>query len=285
MASLYTSWLTLMRDVQTGGSALRPCIKASGPGGDSNVIDGQPNCLGAVSNVVPGNTHHDQLPGDPSWMVAFPLVYSLQHRYLGDARLASELYPNIRSYTDFLQRTGHGGLVTFSQFGDWLQPGRVKSLAIISEMSSAFNHLQTLRIVRDSANALGHAADATRYGDSFDKLRKLFHARYFDVATRVYGNGQQSAFVYALYLGATPPELEAEMFGKLLSLIYSSAQPPDHNTSASQQCSATPCIDTGIIATKWLMELLSLKGRTDVGLELAFGSEYPSWGFMALQNS
>ena len=33
------------------------------------------------------------------------------------------------------------------------------------------------------------------------------------------------------------------------------------------------------------MELLSLHGRTDLGLDLVFKSEYPSWGYMAWMNS
>lgn len=40
-----------------------------------------------------------------------------------------------------------------------------------------------------------------------------------------------------------------------------------------------------ILATKWLMETLSLFGRTDVGLDLAFQTSYPSWGYMASMNS
>ena len=53
----------------------------------------------------------------------------------------------------------------------------------------------------------------------------------------------------------------------------------------TQQCGTPPCIDTGILATKWLMELLSIRGRTDVGLDLAFQTDYPSWGYMARMNS
>eukprot|EP01051_Picozoa_sp_SAG22_P006410 SAG22_NODE_419_length_10742_cov_2.786902_5_plen_66_part_00 len=33
------------------------------------------------------------------------------------------------------------------------------------------------------------------------------------------------------------------------------------------------------------MELLSLHGRTDVGLDLVFKSEYPSWGYMSMMNA
>ena len=28
-----------------------------------------------------------------------------------------------------------------------------------------------------------------------------------------------------------------------------------------------------------MMELLSIRGRTDVGLDLAFQTDYPSWGY------
>ena len=65
------------------------------------------------------------------------------------------------------------------------------------------------------------------------------------------------------------------MFAKLLASINTVSQPPDHMTNQTQQCGKPPCIDTGILATKWFMELLSLRGRTDVGLDLAFQTDYP----------
>jgi hypothetical protein len=33
------------------------------------------------------------------------------------------------------------------------------------------------------------------------------------------------------------------------------------------------------------MELLSERGRTDVGIDLLFKTDYPSWGYMAAQNA
>ena len=58
-----------------------------------------------------------------------------------------------------------------------------------------------------------------------------------------------------------PADLDTAVFGQLLGLINRTPQPPDHITNASQQCGTPPCLDTGIIATKWLMELLSLRGH------------------------
>ena len=61
--SLYSSWLTSMRDVQTEPGA--NCVAAVGSAGDTNVVNGVPNCSGSVAEIVPGSTP-SFLPGDPS---------------------------------------------------------------------------------------------------------------------------------------------------------------------------------------------------------------------------
>ncbi len=98
--------------------------------GDSNIdmATGQPDCYGAVGDLTPGRTPArldsttfgwgignillrvfsfiwyifacficwSRLPGDPSWMFAYPLVYTFQFRYAGDYRLARTLYPGLK---------------------------------------------------------------------------------------------------------------------------------------------------------------------------------------------
>jgi alpha-L-rhamnosidase len=80
---------------------------------------------------------------------------------------------------------------------------------------------------------------------------------------------------YALYLGAVPAENEPAVLQLLLDAIH----------KGTTECDSTPCVDTGILATKWLMELLSIKGHTDIALDLAFKTDFPSWGYMARQNA
>lgn len=55
-------------------------------------------------------------------MFAYPLVFSYQHRYMADTRLAATLYAGIKGYADFLKRMGDAGktgLVTWKKYGDW----------------------------------------------------------------------------------------------------------------------------------------------------------------------
>eukprot|EP00040_Diaphanoeca_grandis_P012333 m.62571 g.62571 ORF g.62571 m.62571 type:complete len:1144 (-) comp23173_c0_seq2:336-3767(-) len=275
MPSLYTSWLTSMRDVQTEPSAT--CATAVGVQGDTNIVDGKPVCTGAVGDLTPGHTPAG-LPGDPSWMFAYPLVFSYQYRYFGDKRLVQTLWGGIQSYTDFLvgmASRGKSGLVSWKKYGDWLEPGKVPSLDIIGEMSSSFNYGQTLRIVCNVASSLDDTVASSKYSPVLANVLQAFHKTYWNNVTQTYGDGTQAALVYALYLGAVPANLDATVFAKLIALIY----------KGTSQCDSTPCLDTGILATKWLMELLSERGRTDVGLDLAFKTDYPSWGYMARENA
>ena len=170
-----------------------------------------------------------------------------------------------------------------------LQPGRVASAGVISQMSSSFSYVQALRIARDSAVALGFVADARRFNDVYTNVTMIFGERYWDASHNTYGNGQQAALVYALYLGSVPVAREEAMLEQLIELIQNATAQPSGEfhfpANKTHQCDQTPCLDTGILSTKWMMELLSIKGRTDVGLDLVLTTAFPSWGFMAAMNS
>lgn len=265
-----------MQDVQNDRAA--GCKVVSGPQGDNNLdANGMPNCSGAVGIITPGVSPLStlqSLPGEASWSVAYPLLFSLQHRYMADIDLARKMFPGVLKYVSYLDWVARNstvsGLVSFVQFGDWLSPRPSK---IVDEMSSAFNHAQAIRIVRDTAMALDeddHAV-AQRYDKAYADAQRGFHSAYFRNGT--YGNGEQAALVYALYLDSMPTKALSEVV--LAQLLDSIQSDP----------ACRPCLLTGILSTKWLMETLSLYGRTDVALSLALKTERPSWGHMMVMNA
>ena len=81
-------------------------------------------------------------------------------------------------------------------------------------MGTGFNFGQTLRIVRDTAKALGRSQDASVYGAAYAKIQRLYHEQYFNASIGTYGNGQQTALVYALYLGAVPAANVPKIFAQ-----------------------------------------------------------------------
>ena len=152
------------------------------------------------------------------------------------------------------------------EFGDWLSAAPSKT---VDEMSSAFNHAQAIRMARDMAIALGESSAVT-YTTAYQNAQQGFHELYWRNST--YGSGEQAALALALYLGAPPAAQVHVVLSQLLRTI-----------EGDEQC--RPCLATGILSTKWLLETLSLYGRTDVGLSLALKTVSPSWGHMVLMNS
>eukprot|EP00912_Choanoflagellata_sp_UC4_P001823 UC4_evm1s1169 len=145
-------------------------------------------------------------------------------------------------------------------------------------MSSSFNFAGTLRIARNTAMYLEgrNSSDFHKYSDLYQKARASFYDAYWDKNKETIGDGSQSALVYCLYINCTASKKEDDaMFEQLLKLI----------ATGTKKCDSAPCLDTGILATKWIMELLSLRGRTDIGLDLALKTDFPSWGYMARMNA
>ena len=262
MQAFYRSWLRTIADSQASAAALKDCAA------DSPIF---PDCDGADTDTSPhvpglfGNR-----PADPSWGSALDIIYDLLLRYYADFDAARAFYPSLTAYADYLLRIADktGGLVTFHWYGDWLQPNQVPSLDYVSEQTSAFNFLRTLRVAINAAAVLGEAEDAERYTARYTAAAAAYNAAYFNVSgSGCYGTGRQNENVYAGYLEIVPG-------GSDLAGFVARCLVPAIVANASH-------VDTGIVSTKYLMPLLSRAGRSDLALQLALNEDFPSWAAMA----
>jgi alpha-L-rhamnosidase len=115
------------------------------------------------------------------------------------------------------------------------------------------------------AETMGYDAEIKTYKALADKIKTAFHKKYFDPETKSYANGTQTANLLPLYLDIVPKEEIGSVFGNLRSdILYK------NNTH----------LTTGIIGTKYLMEVLTKFHASDLAYELATQTSYPSWGYM-----
>eukprot|EP00927_Polykrikos_kofoidii_P028198 TRINITY_DN24650_c0_g2_i1.p1 TRINITY_DN24650_c0_g2~~TRINITY_DN24650_c0_g2_i1.p1 ORF type:complete len:1139 (+),score=129.46 TRINITY_DN24650_c0_g2_i1:60-3476(+) len=265
MHSFYSNWLRTMDDVQNVYEFEKDCKAGAWQDCNGTVADTVPHMPGLFGNR----------PADPSWGVARLIIYENTVNYYGDLGLAQHLYESSRRFVDWHLRAAdvdasRVGLVTYHYYGDWLQPGRVASKEQISQMASSFNFLLGLRIMRDVASLLGKTQDSEHFNDELKRRRGSFHWHYFNRTTGTYADGSQAALVFALYIEAPPnATVRQQTFMQLLKAISDAG---DH-------------VSTGILSTKWLMELLSSYGRSDVAMKLLLQTEDPSWGFMLANNA
>jgi alpha-L-rhamnosidase len=199
-------------------------------------------------------------PADPAWGTAYPLIAWYMYRYYGDRRILEDHYDGIRKYVEFLRSKAEAGLLKYSYYGDWVAVEKCPGAIV-----SSFYYYYDVKILADMARVLGKAADAAAYDKLAGEIKAAFHKEYFNAKTGDYGDGTQAANTLALFLDIAPEEARGRAWDRLFDdIVYK------HGSH----------LTTGIIGTKYIMELLTRTGVADLAYDIATKTDYPSWGYM-----
>jgi alpha-L-rhamnosidase len=213
---------------------------------------------GAVTDTVPHIW--GQRPADPAWGTAYPLLCWYMYRFYGDKSLLAAQYDGVKEYVEFLRSKAKNDLLDFSYYGDWVAIEKTPG-----ELVSSFYYYYDVIILVKIAEALGYDAEIKTYKALAEKIKTAFHKEYFDTETKNYANGTQTANLLPLYLDIVPEKEVGSVFGNLRrDILYK------NNTH----------LTTGIIGTKYLMEVLTKFQSSNLAYELATQTSYPSWGYM-----
>ncbi|MBU1187109.1 MAG: family 78 glycoside hydrolase catalytic domain, partial [Acidobacteria bacterium] len=204
-------------------------------------------------------------PADPAWGTAYPLLCWYLYRMYGDTAVLEDHYEGLKKYVDFLRSASKDDLLQFSHYGDWVSIEKTPG-GLVSSFYYAYN----LDLLAKIAGVLKKSSDAKSYGQFAEKARNAFHQRYYDEAAVGYGSNTQTANVLALFLGGMTDGQRGGAMGNLVNdILYRN---DTHLT-------------TGIIGTKYLMDVLHAFGRNTLAYELASQTTYPSWGYMIVSGA
>jgi len=199
-------------------------------------------------------------PADPAWGTAYPLIAWYMYQYYGDKRILEEHYPGLKLYVEFLRSRTEKGLLKYSYYGDWVAVEKTPGSIV-----SSFYYYYDVKVLSDIAKVLGNEAEANSYGRLAEEIKAAFHAEYFDPKTGGYATNSQTSNALALFLELAPKEARGSAWQNLFeSLAY-------WNNSH---------LTTGIIGTKYVMEVLTRFGNSDLAYDIAAQTTYPSWGYM-----
>lgn len=213
---------------------------------------------GRVTDTVPHIW--GQRPADPAWGTAYPLLCWYMYQYYGDRRILEQHYDGVKNYVEFLRSRAEDGLVKYSYYGDWVAVEKTPGSIV-----SSFYYYYDVKILAEMAAVLGKDKDEKAYSQLAEQIKQAFNKQYFDPQTKNYANGTQTANTLPLFLDIAPDSERGSVFGNLFQdIIYK------HDTH----------LTTGIIGTKYLMELLTRFGASDLAYDLAVQTTYPSWGYM-----
>ena len=201
-------------------------------------------------------------PADPAWGTAYPLICWYMYQYYGDTRVLEEHYDGLKKYVEFLRSTAENGVLKWFNYGDWVAIEKCPGA-----LTSTFYYYYDARIMADAARLIGKTADAALYDKLAAEIRAAFNREFYDPKTGNYGDGTQAANTFALFLDI-PTEKQGGAWGRLFDdIVYK------HDSH----------LTTGIFGTKYIMELLTRTGNSDLAYDIACKTDFPSWGYM-IQN-
>ena len=225
------------------------------------------------------------------WSDAVVIVPWVLYQRYGDARPLRENYPAMTRWVEHQMREAGAALPqrladqelapeqearqrllwnTGFHFGDWLAPSTLLDAPMpeavmiapqrTGELVAAMFHAHSLQLVAEIAAILGHADDATRYRDRFERVRAAFAQEY------VGPHGQlpvdmQGLYVVALAFGLVPDDRRAAALEHLIALIHEN---DDH-------------LDTGFVSVPYLLDVLWEGGERDLARRLLRQDTVPSW--------
>lgn len=200
-------------------------------------------------------------PGDPQWAGAYLFIAWDMYRHTGAKHLLEQHYEGMKRYVEMLRReAGEACILTRNNYGDWVAVVETPKDLI----STGTYYLSVKRLV-DIAQVLGKRDDEQEYRALCERIARAFNARFWNAEIGQYGNGSQFSNIFPLYLGIVPEEHRQKVLENVV-----------HDITVNHKGH----LSTGFIGTRYLLDTLTMYGRSDVAYLVASQDTYPSWGYM-----
>ncbi|MGB8959699.1 MAG: family 78 glycoside hydrolase catalytic domain [Candidatus Aminicenantales bacterium] len=217
-------------------------------------------------------------PADPAWSSAYATLVELLWEHYGDRRVIAIHYASLKRYIDFLGRNADGNIIrTLGKYGDWCPPGGIVPKKTPVDLTSTWYYYHDVLILARLAAVLGRGEEVQEYRRLAESIKTSFNAAYLGeaqyAAIRVspvdtYPN--QTSNVLPLYLDMVPAGRKDKVVASLVQSVV-----------RQQDCH----VDTGILGTRYLLDVLTANGQEETAWRVATQKSYPGWGYMLAEDA
>jgi alpha-L-rhamnosidase len=227
---------------------------------------------GSLPDVVPPYTGL-LYPADPAWSSAYITIVWLVYQMYGDLGLLEDHYESMKKYVAFLRSNAERNVIwKLGKYGDWCPPGSIAPKRTPVELTATWYYYHDVCLLEKIAVVLNKDRDHRELHDLSLDIRQSFNETFlkgdeYD-ANRfapVDRSPSQTSNVLPLFLKMVPLEKKQQVLGKLLHSII---EEQDYH------------LDTGILGTRYLLDVLTENGHANVAYRVASQRTYPGWGYM-----
>jgi alpha-L-rhamnosidase len=232
---------------------------------------------GSLPDVAPAYLERFY-PADPAWSSAYAMLVELLWNHYGDRRAIAVHYASLKKYIDFLGRNADRGIIRkLGKYGDWCPPGGIVPKKTPVELTATWYYYHDLLILARLAAVLGRGEEALEYARLAETIKSAFNDTFLGetqyAAVRIspvdtYPN--QTSNVLPLYLDMVPADRKDKV---VASLLQSVVRQQDYH------------VDTGILGTRYILDVLTEAGQGEAAYRMATHRSYPGWGYMLAEGA
>ena len=232
---------------------------------------------GSLSDVVP--PYWPLYPADPAWGTAYVTLAWAAWEHYADGDTLRRHYASLRRAVDFLHSRAQGHILRgMGKYGDWCPPGSTFPKKTPTELTSTwYYYYDTLRMSW-IADVLGNAEDKERYARRAAEIRQAFTTEFLAGGGRyrtipmspIDQQPGQTSQALPLFLDMVPADQREAAVARLQEAVEKIA---DFH------------VDTGIVGTRYLFEVLRDNGLAETAWKVATRTSYPGWGYMVTEGA
>lgn len=184
--------------------------------------------------------------------------------FYGDKRILKENYNAMKKFMKFLDGESVDLILKQGWIGDWGSLVKGWEEGEPESVPTAF-YFWNSKILSKIAKVLGEDKDVEYFSLKAENIKNAYNKKYFNLDKMEYNKGSQMANAFPLFLGIVPDIYKKEVLKNLVDDII--------NKNNGH-------ITTGVLGSKYMIDVLSMEGRADVAYLLATQTGYPSWSDM-----
>ncbi|MFT4095081.1 MAG: family 78 glycoside hydrolase catalytic domain [Niabella sp.] len=207
----------------------------------------------------------------PEWGSAAVILPWYHYLWYGDKSTLRSAYNMMKRYVGYLKNKSTGNILSHG-LGDWFdigpnRPG-VAQLTPPGVTATAMYYYD-ITILEKAATVLNIRKDIQLYQTLGKSVKASFNEKFFDIHTKQYATGSQTANAMALYCDLTEERFRKEVLDNLVADIQ-------HRGNA---------LTAGDIGYRYVLKALEDAGRSDVIFAMNNRSDVPGYGYQLAQGA
>lgn len=210
--------------------------------------------------------------GDPV-NSSYILVPWLLYNHYSDKRILKEHYDGMKGWVQYLLNRSKNFIIEHEEhdLGDWasresciVSEENPRSAVTPSELISTGYFYYNAVLMTKISEILGYHDEKEYFLDLSTNIKKAYNERFYNAEKCQYATGSQGSNAFSVFLRLAPEADRRKIAENIVADIA-------HNDQG---------LTTGLLCTKYVMEVLCDEGFINEAYALAARTKYPSWGYM-----